>query len=72
MFCHIVRQHRALKEDQLRSGVRFTLSVPSAIKNLLPRRRSRRTKLPKLDKKMVCTLGEDISRVMADPPTIVL
>lgn len=60
MFCHIVRQHRALKEDQLRSGVRFTLP------------QLQRTKWPKLDKKMVCTLGEDISQVIADPPTIVL
>ncbi|XP_031152162.1 tektin-B1-like isoform X1 [Sander lucioperca] len=57
-------QRRALKEDQLRSDVRFTLPVLSTNKSLLscnPQLGS--NKELKLGEESICTLGEDISRV---------
>lgn len=64
MFCHTIRQRRALKEDELRSGVRFSLPLLSADKHLLTSRpQLPRNKSLKLDEEIVCALGDDISQV---------
>ncbi|XP_071355652.1 tektin-2-like [Trachinotus anak] len=57
-------QHRALKEDQLSSGAGFTLPVLSSSNSLLTRRpQLQRSKVLKLNEEIICTLGEDISRI---------
>ncbi|XP_069032590.1 tektin-2-like [Embiotoca jacksoni] len=56
-------QHCALKEDQLRSAVRFSLPALSASKSLLANRpQSERTHVLRLNE-IVCTLGYDISQI---------
>ncbi|XP_028453831.1 tektin-B1 isoform X3 [Perca flavescens] len=57
-------QRRSLREDQLRSDVRFTLPVLSTNKSLLscnPQLGS--NKVLKLGSESICTLAEDISRI---------
>ncbi|XP_042290770.1 tektin-B1-like [Thunnus maccoyii] len=57
-------QHRALKEDQLRSEVRFTLPPLSNNTSLVGSRpQLQMNKALKLDEELVCTLGDDISRI---------
>ncbi|XP_054462525.1 uncharacterized protein LOC129097643 [Anoplopoma fimbria] len=57
--------HRhALKEDQLRSEVRFSLPVLSTNKTLLSSRpQLQSNRLLKLGDEIICNLGEDISRI---------
>ncbi|XP_029299563.1 LOW QUALITY PROTEIN: uncharacterized protein LOC115016036 [Cottoperca gobio] len=57
-------QHRSLKEDPLRSDVRFSLPALSTSKNLLSSRpQLHSNKVLKLGEETICSLGEDISRI---------
>ncbi|XP_040909687.1 uncharacterized protein LOC121192176 [Toxotes jaculatrix] len=57
-------QHRALKEDQLRSGARFTLPALCDNKSLLiGRPQLQSSKGLKLEEEIACTLAEDVSRI---------